>query len=130
MNKIKSGELFIYQDEISNELQQRIIPTKQVATLGTVGEYNQEALIALLQVAPALYGKVFGLTRSGLQIVANKFEMGGTTVFAKAIMTDNNLFQDLISALVQRGLVRQEEWGKEIIYFPTETYLKSCSLIG
>lgn len=130
MNKIQSGSSFIFTDEASKLLESQLIkPPEEVTVLGTVGEYKAETLASLFQIAPALYGRIYGLTQESLKFVANKFDTGGTSAFAKGILDDQELFEELIEALVEQELIRQEQFESEKVYFPTGNYLKHCQLL-
>jgi hypothetical protein len=128
MEKIQSGNVFIYKDAASRELQEKVTPTNEVSVLGTIGEFNQEVFASLLQIAPALYGEVFGLTRSGLKVVTEKFDIGGNGGFAEAIVRDDDLFMKIANQLIEKGIIRQE-MEQEAVYFPTKDYLKRCGLV-
>lgn len=131
MNRTQSGHLFIFTDENSDYLESQLInPPGRVAVYGTVGEFKEETLASLLQIAPALYSRIFGLTYEGLRVVANKFDTGGTSAEAQAILADKELFGELMSSLVEQGLVRQEKSDEgTVVYFPTELYLQQCNLL-
>jgi hypothetical protein len=129
MEKIQSGNLFISKDEISCALQQRVTITNSIKS-DTTGEFKEESLASLLQIAPALYGEIFGLTKSGLLAVADKFDCGGVSLFAKAILADDQLFESIMHQLIEKQLVRQVCCPNgESVYFPTELYLLRCGLI-
>lgn len=131
MNKTQSGNLFIFTDENSDYLESQLTnPPGRIAVYGTVGEFNSAALASLLQIAPAFYSRIFGLTYEGLLVVANKFDTGATSAFAQAILGDKELFGELMSNLVKQGIVRQEKSDEgTAVYFPTELYLQQCNLL-
>jgi hypothetical protein len=129
MEKIRSGDLFVYKDEISYALQQRVTATNSIKSY-TTGEFKEESLASLLQIAPALYGEIFGLTKSGLLAVADKFDCGSVHFFAKAILADDQLFETTVYRLIEKQLVRRVCCPNgDSVYFPTELYLLRCGLI-
>jgi hypothetical protein len=130
VEKIQVGSLYVYKDESSRELCLKCSCPGSIKTLGTTGECKEEALASLLQIAPALYGEIFGLAKSGLLAVVEKYDCGATTIFARAIIEDDQVFGEVMGELIRKGFVREEESDGDSVYFPTESYLGGCGVLG
>jgi hypothetical protein len=130
MDKIQSGNLYVYQDEISKKLQLEI-NADGMAIEGTTGDFKEETLASLLQIAPAMHGEIFGLTREGLIAATEKFDIGcGARAFAQSIVHDEVLFTKIMERLIEKGMVRVCTDSSESVYFPTRLYLENCHLVS
>jgi hypothetical protein len=131
MDKIQSGNLYVYQDEISKKLQLEIDNACGIVIEGTTGDFKEEALASLLQIAPVMHGEVFGLTREGLIAATEKFDIGrGARAFAQSIVHDEVLFIQIMERLIEKGMVRVYTDSSESVYFPTRLYLENCHLVS
>lgn len=131
MQKIATGTSFVYSDQECERMESLLTSRKEVKILGTTGDYKTECLMVFLQVAPAMYMKVLGISAEGWQVILDKYEIGrgSENEIARSILKDKVLFNELIGNLIKQDLVRCELFDELHVYFPTETYLRCCDLL-